>query len=201
MGKIFYIIGKSSTGKDTILARLLGDESLNLREIIQYTTRPMRAGETEGSTYHFITDEQADAFDAAGKLVELRAYNTVHGVWKYMMVDDGQVDLSANNYAAVGTIASYARVAKYYGNDLVVPIYIEVETGERLQRALNRERTHEGPKYAEMCRRFLADEADFAPEKLEEAGLMQDGKIRNCFENIEIESCIEAICAFIRKHL
>ena len=81
MGKIFYIIGKSSTGKDTILAELLKDEALGLLEATQYTTRPMRAGEVEGREYHFITDEQADRFKADGKIIEMRAYNTVYGVW------------------------------------------------------------------------------------------------------------------------
>lgn len=44
MGKIFYIMGKSSSGKDTIYRRLLEDKELELRNIILYTTRPMRQG-------------------------------------------------------------------------------------------------------------------------------------------------------------
>lgn len=201
MGKIFYIIGKSATGKDTILSRILADEKLGLEEIIQYTTRPMRAGESEGVEYRFIDNAKAEEFEKAGKIIEMRAYNTVHGIWKYMMVDDGRVDLATKNFAAVGTVASYSQVAKYYGNDKVVPIYVNVETGERLQRALNRERRHAGPKYAEMCRRFLADEADFADEKLREAGLMEGDKIRNCFENIDIDECTNNIKAFISSNL
>ena len=42
MGRIFYIIGKSSTGKDSVMRALLRDRKLGLREIIQYTTRPIR---------------------------------------------------------------------------------------------------------------------------------------------------------------
>ena len=52
-----------------------------------------------------------------------------------------------------------------------MPIYIEVEDGERLSRALNRERMQESPKYEELCRRFLADAKDFSEEKLNEAGI------------------------------
>lgn len=199
MGKIFYIIGKSSTGKDTILSSLLSDEALDLHEIIQYSTRPIRDGEVEGKEYHFISEEQVRAFEEAGKIIELRAYNTVHGIWKYMMIDDGAVDLSEHDYAAVGTVQSYAKVSRFFKPENVVPIYIDVETGERLQRALTRERMHAGPKYAEMCRRFLADEEDFSEEHLKEAGLMQDGVIKNRFENVEINGCISAIKAFIRK--
>lgn len=38
-GKVFYIIGKSSSGKDTIYKRLLSET--NLKPIVPYTTRPM----------------------------------------------------------------------------------------------------------------------------------------------------------------
>ena len=48
MGKIFFISGKSSTGKDTIYKRLLEDKSLGFKKITMYTTRPMRAGESDG---------------------------------------------------------------------------------------------------------------------------------------------------------
>lgn len=200
MGKIFYIIGKSATGKDTILAELLGDRELKLQEIIQYTTRPMRAGEEEGREYHFISDEKAEAFSAQGKVIEMRAYNTVHGVWKYMLVDDGSIDLD-HHYVAVGTVESYKQASRFFGEGVVIPIYIQVETGERLQRALNRERKQAVPKYSELCRRFLADEADFSMDNLADAGLVKDGEIVNCFENVEIGQCIARVKAFIGSRI
>ncbi len=54
MGKIFYIMGKSSSGKDTIYNRLRTDETLELSKLILYTTRPMREGEMQGREYHFV---------------------------------------------------------------------------------------------------------------------------------------------------
>lgn len=198
MGRIFYIIGKSSTGKDTLLEHLLADNELDIREIIQYTTRPIRDGEQEGKEYHFITDAEEEKLAAEGKIIEERVYQTVYGPWKYLMADDGAMDLKKHDYAAVGTIESYMKVRDYYGEDLVLPIYIYVETGERLQRALNRERKHEGPKYAEMCRRFLADEADFSDEHLLEAGLLlPDGTYRNGFENVTFDECLQAVKEYI----
>lgn len=200
MGRIFYIIGKSSTGKDTILKELLSDQTLALSEIIQYTTRPKRDGETDGIEYHFIGEEQAEAFHRAGKIIELRAYKTVHGIWKYMMVDDGEIDLSKRDYAAVGTAESYRQVSGYFPEGTVVPIYIEVETGERLNRALFRERSHQNPKYEELCRRFLADEADFSEEKLQDAGLIgADGAIINRIENNNLKECIEQVKNLVRE--
>lgn len=55
----------------------------------------------------------------------------------------------------------------------VIPIYIDLDPGIRLTRALEREKLQSNPGYAELCRRFLADEADFSPERLEQVGMMK----------------------------
>ncbi len=199
MARIYYIIGKSASGKDSILKGLLEDRTLGIHEVIQYTTRPIRDGETEGVEYHFVTPAEVEVFREEGRIIELREYQTVHGPWQYMMIDDGTIDLKAYDYAAVGTVESYTRVRDYFGEDRVIPFYIDLDPGERLQRALDRERQHLRPKYAEMCRRFLADEKDFAPEKLEAAGLLKDGVIRNRFENVSSRETVKALKALILK--
>ena len=173
MGKIYCIMGKSSTGKDTIYKKLIEDETISLKEIIPYTTRPIRAGEQNGVEYFFCTEEQVDELLKQGKVIELRAYHTVHGIWKYFTVDDGQVDLKHQNYLMIGTLEAYLKIRDYYGEANVVPVYIEVEDGERLFRALTRERQQDSPKYEELCRRFLADAKDFSEEKLADAGIKQ----------------------------
>ena len=184
MGKIFCLMGKSSTGKDTIYKELLQNEELSLKRIVPYTTRPIRVGETEGVEYHFIDDEALNKLDADGKIIELRAYNTVYGVWKYLTVDDGQIDLEGEDkYLLIGTLESYERVRAYFGKDNLVPLYITVDDGVRLQRALDREKTQDKPKYAEMCRRFLADEADFSEENIKRC------EIDRSYVNNELESC------------
>ena len=47
----------------------------------------------------------------------------------------------------IGTLESYEKLKTYFGNEKVVPLYIEVEDGERLTRALAREKTQKEPKY------------------------------------------------------
>lgn len=183
MGKIFCIMGKSATGKDTIYKRLLADESLKLNKIVTYTTRPIREGEKAGEEYFFIDDAEADRLNAEGKIVELRAYNTVHGIWKYMTVDDGNLDLSAKDYLVIGTPESYGKCVEYFGSDVMVPLLITVDDGVRLERALRRERKQKTPKYEEMCRRFLADAEDFSEEKIAQAGIAKR------FVNEDLESC------------
>ena len=193
MNKIYVITGKSSCGKDTVFRELLKDESLKLRKLVGYTTRPMRAGETEGEEYHFITREQLEDYRAKNKLIECRDYDTVHGVWSYATVDDGQVKLQKKSYLYIGTLESFEAIRKYYGKEVVVPFYLQVDDGLRLQRALNRERNQENPKYQEMCRRFLADEKDFSEEKIESLG------IDNRFDNTNLTECIEEIKEVIRQ--
>lgn len=193
MGKIFCVIGKSATGKDTVYERLLEDKKLPVKRLIPYTTRPIREGETEGETYHFCTEEMVKSLEEQGKIIEMRAYNTVYGVWKYFTVDDDQIDLEKHNYMLIGTIEMYVQIRDYYGVDKVLPIYIEVEDGERLIRAISRERTQSVPKYEEMCRRFLADQKDFSEDKIKEAG------IEKRFENIELEDTIDIIKRYIES--
>lgn len=195
MGKIFCLMGKSSSGKDTIYKKLLELNTLPLHTIVPCTTRPIRDGETHGVEYYFYTEEELDRLLQAGKIIELRSYDTVHGIWKYFTADDHQIDLTRNDYLIIGTLASYVKMQEYFGADKMVPIYIYVDDGLRLQRALDRERAQEKPRYAEMCRRFLADEKDFSEEKLNDAG------IRKRFENQELSETTAEITAFIQEHL
>lgn len=171
MGKIYCMMGKSSSGKDTIYKMLLEDADIPVKKLVPYTTRPMRIGETEGVEYYFCDEAELKELESAGKVIELRAYDTVHGVWKYFTVNDHQMADDKQDYLLIGTLESYRKIRDYFGEERVVPIYIEVEDGLRLQRALDRERNQAEPKYEELCRRFLADSADFSEEKLKEAGI------------------------------
>ena len=195
MGKIFCLMGKSACGKDTIYKQILSAQNLPLKTLIPYTTRPIRDGERNGVEYYFLTDEEQQVLERQGKIIELRAYHTVHGLWKYFTVNDHQLDLANHDYLIIGTLESYARLQEYFGIDRLVPLYIDLEPGERLQRALDRERIQTEPKYAELCRRFLADEADFSSEKLAQA------KISDIFINNDSVTCAKRIISFIKEHI
>ena len=129
MGKIFYIMGKSASGKDKIYSRLAGNKELNLKKLILYTTRPVRDGEENGKQYYFTDEKKLQEFKTEGKVIEARAYNTVYGVWTYFTADDGQIDLKKGHYLGIGTLESYQKMRNYYGESNVVPVYIEVEDG------------------------------------------------------------------------
>lgn len=194
MGRLFYIMGKSASGKDTLYRMLAGDDSLSLKIVVPYTTRPIRQGEREGEAYHFVDKTDLDRMMEEGKVIESRCYHTIHGDWYYFTPDDGQIDLNAGSYLMIGTLESYEKTRDYLGKENVVPIYVEVEDGERLQRALNRERIQENPKYLEMCRRFLADAEDFNEENLKRLDINQ----RFCNDNMD--ACLDKIRTCIREY-
>lgn len=193
MREIVYIMGKSASGKDNIYTRLVNDSELNLKPVVIYTTRPMRSNETQGVEYHFVDREMMGKLRDSGKVIEFRSYNTVVGEWNYFTVDDGQIDLaSGQQYIVIGTLESYMGFVKYFGKEHLMPIYIEVEDGVRLKRAIERESRQNKPMYDEVCRRFLADAADFSKENLEKA------EIGEKFSNDgELENCVEAIRGYI----
>lgn len=195
MGKMIYLTGKSSSGKDTVYKRLLEWKDGNLKKMILYTTRPIRVGEEEGEEYYFTDDDGYRAIEAEGKVIEARIYHTCHGLWRYFTVDDGSIDMERNSYLAIGTIESYLRTAAYFGREKVLPILLELDDGIRLKRALEREMQQENPKYQEMCRRFLADAEDFSEEKIKEAGITRR------FANDNLDQCLEEIKAYIQDNL
>nr|WP_305182544.1 guanylate kinase [uncultured Schaedlerella sp.] len=192
MGKIYYIMGKSASGKDSIFKELK-KRMPQLREIVLYTTRPIRENETEGVEYHFVNEEFLRGMQEKKRVIELRSYDTKCGIWKYFTADDGQIDLEEFHYLAIGTLESYAAMTAYFGVENVVPIYVEVEDGLRLLRAVERERLQTNPKYAELCRRFLADSEDFSEKNLKTAG------IKRRFQNVDFDECIGEICQYIKE--
>ena len=195
MGKIYCVMGKSSSGKDSIYHEIMEKGALGLKPIIPYTTRPIREGEQDGREYHFCTEDTVQRLQDAGRIMELRAYNTVYGVWKYFTVDDEQINLNKYNYLYIVTLEGYTKIQEYFGADRVVPIYIEVEDGERLMRAIAREQKQDVPKYEEMCRRFLADSADFCDEKLVEAGVVRR------FSNNDFVQTVQEVTAYIADEI
>ncbi len=192
---IYVIMGKSATGKDTIFDILTHNEELGLTRLVIYTTRPIRTGEIEGHQYHFVDEARMESLDKAGLIVEHRQYDTVHGIWHYFTVDDNEdIRKKESRYAMIGTLEAYEKLKDYYGGELVVPIYIETDDHDRLCRAINREKEQASPNYAEVCRRYLADEEDFSEDKLVCAGI--DRRYRN---NV-LQECIDNICNDIKKH-
>ena len=194
MHKIFYLMGKSATGKDHIYRALAEDPDLRLQRLILYTTRPRRKEEKDGREYFFVDENRLNLFRREGKVIEERVYHTICGDWFYFTADDGQVDLEQRDYLGIGTLESYCKMKDYFGPEKMVPLYIETEDSLRLERAIRRERKQNTPNYEEVCRRFLADSADFSEEQIRSAGI---GK--RFANNGALEACIRSVKQFVQE--
>lgn len=193
MGKIVYLMGKSSSGKDTVYKRLLEQKELLFHTVALYTTRPIRAGETEGVEYHFTDEAGFQKLLREGKVIEDRLYHTVQGEWRYFTVAQENDFQPEENYLMIGTLESYEKVRDFFGEERMLPVFIDLDDGVRLQRALDRERAQEVPQYEEMCRRFLADVQDFREDKIRAAG------IERRFVNDDLDGCLAEILNYIKK--
>ncbi|MCR4589642.1 MAG: guanylate kinase [Lachnospiraceae bacterium] len=191
MNRIFVITGKSSSGKDSIFRELMKEKHDDLNRVIPYTTRPIREGECDGVEYRFSDETVFSRLKSEGKIIEDRSYDTVKGLWRYFTVDDGSFD-GEKDVIMIGTLDTVISIRDYFGNRKeTIPIYIECDDGERLIRAVNREKKRTDPQYRELCRRFLADDEDFSEEKLKKAGV----QIR--ILNDDLLSCVREV----RKHI
>ena len=192
MGKLYMLLGKSASGKDSIAKELLKKYAGRLSPVIPYTTRPIRIGEKPGVAYRFVSEDKMAELEAAGKVLERRDYVTIHGPWSYFTADDGQIDLARKDSLMVGTPEAFAGLAKTLGRENLVPILVALDDEERLMRAIWREKKQVKPNYAEVCRRYLADEKDFAPEVLE--AKLGDDVVT--FYNWDFDACMEQATAY-----
>ena len=128
-------------------------------------------------------------------MIESRSYNnTKCGIWTYFTADDGQIDLSAADYLLIGTLVSYQALREYFGEEAIVPVYLEVEDGLRLARALERERRQEKPKYAEMCRPFSCGRGGlFGRKSYSKSGITER------FGNEDFTECLNKIQRYIEE--
>ena len=78
---MIVISGKTCSGKDKVVSYLI--DKFNFKRIITYTTRPMRKGEQQNVTYHYITEEDFKQKINEGFFAEYKTYDTEFGTWYY----------------------------------------------------------------------------------------------------------------------
>lgn len=181
MSRIFCLTGKSCSGKDTLYARIL-ERCPELVPVILHTTRPRRPGEVDGQTYHFVTEEQLRQYEAQGQVIEKREYHTTQGLWTYFTL---RFALDADRLL-ITTLEGAQALMDCYGPDAVRLVYLHVDDRTRLLRYIDRESRQIHPDYAEVCRRFLADQEDFSRERLARFPLLH-----RIDTGADIEACLE----------
>lgn len=161
--KIFVIMGKVCSGKDTIVQTLMSTLKLskvsNFEFIVPYTTRkPRDEKERNSGNYHFVTDAELNTLISTDRFVEVRAYDMKgEGLRRFATILP-ELDTD-KNYITIGTPEVVVALQRRHFD--VRPIYLSVPEEVRLPRLLHRT-SMTNKKYDEAMRRFLADEDDFA---------------------------------------
>lgn len=187
MGKLYCLIGKSGSGKDTVLSEILKKNIPDLKLLVTYTTRPRRSGETDGVEYHFVDEKEMERLEAEGNIIEKRHYNTNQGIWYYFT---GHTELDTN-YIMIGTPDVVDKLYEHYSRECIKVIYLRLDEKERLLRCINRESKQKTPDYTEVCRRFVADSEDFNDERMKKYDLEIIDSGGSVEENTE--ACIKLI--------
>ena len=189
MKKVFCIMGKSASGKDTILTHVK-KEFPQLVSVVSYTTRPIRKNEKNGVDYNFISMEQINTMDQNGELLERSNYETVAGEWSYA-INVHSFDDETKDYIMITTPLVFEKIREKLWNFDFIPIYIILDDYTRLKQAM--ERIGPDKNYEEICRRFLADKKDF-DEKI-----LRKLEITNQFNNLY--PCEDEVINFISYQL
>lgn len=154
---MIILIGKTCSGKDTILNKLV--KNYGYSKLITYTTRSKRKGEVQDKTYHFISEEEFLSKIDSEFFLEHRKYETADGIWYYGSAkedyekadDKTVVILTPSGFSALKLWTSRNNI-KLDINPLY--IYANIQTiRDRLKKR--------GDKKEEAERRIKADNADF----------------------------------------
>lgn len=146
------LIGKTASGKDTILNNLVTRHEY--KKIITYTTRPMRDGEKQDVTYHFVSEEYFKHKVEEGFFAEWKTYNTEFGIWYYGTAIEDLENAEDNNIIIL-TPDGYRDVVNKLSKK-PISIYIYANNSTIKKRLIKR-----GDNELEANRRLTHDNADF----------------------------------------
>jgi len=170
MSKLFCIVGKSASGKNTVFNKILEDIDINITPIIPYTTRPIREGEVDGIHYNFVSERQMKEFEERGLVLVSTDFMSVCGRWFYFTVVSNES--LKKNCLTITTPEGLRQIIHKLGSEKVVIILVEADDLIRLNRSIARTAIEKTPNYSEVCRRFLSDENDFKDIHSEVSGLL-----------------------------
>lgn len=174
---VIILCGKSCAGKDTTRAEL---EKYGFKNIVSYTSRPMRENEVDGIDYHFVNRSLFENMIAKEQMIEYRIYNTlvenIPDKWYYGLKKD-KLNPS-ERYIVILDLDGVENFIKYYGKENCFVVYMCCPKSERKRRAIERGSFDN----TEWNRRLSADDKDFKAKKLNK---FTDFTVVNMSDDIE----------------
>jgi len=141
------IIGGSASGKSTVEKELV---KLGYKNIVSYTTRPIRECENNHIDYHFISDKEFNKLKSDGFFAENTKYNS----WQYGIA---KKDLENKSIVVVEPYG-FRKLLKLSvdENFKIISFFIDVPERIRLKRMVDR-----GDNLMEVFRRIFSDQGVF----------------------------------------
>ena len=169
------IMGKTSSGKDTVVNELIS--KYGFRKCVTYTTRPMRDGEKQDITYHFITEDDFKQKIRENFFAEYKSYDTEFGIWYYgVALED--VENADDKTVIILTPDGYRDVIKKVKNK-PKSIYIYANNSTIKERLISR---GDDPKEAQ--RRLEHDNIDFKGVETEVGKIIYNNKGSNINDTV-----------------
>lgn len=148
---MIVLCGKSGSGKNTIQNELV---KLGMNRIVTYTTRPMRLGEIDGITYHFISEEEFLQKRESGFFLESTSYFTASGEEWFYGTNAGDFTLNGVLILNPNGIKTLIKKLKKLYNAMI--FYLDCSDAVLTHRLKQR-----GDDPVEVSRRLKADDKDF----------------------------------------
>ena len=178
-------IGKTASGKNLARDQLV--EKYHFSPIITYTTRPMRKGEIQDVTYHFISDEEFKRKIDEGFFAEWKSYITNEGVWYYGTALEDCINATDNDVIIL-TPNGVRDLKKNGVNAIVIYLYSNLNT-------IKHRLKFRGDDLKEVERRISSDIKDF-----KNAEMLADRIIYNNL-NDNIDKVVENVLCWYEKIL
>lgn len=148
---IVVLLGKTSSGKDTVCNQLI---QKGYKKLVTYTTRPMRPDEVQDKTYHFISKEEFETLISKGFFAEHTSYDAKEGTWLYGSAYDDYENES--DLIVILNPSGYEQILKNLNKEDITSFYIYSNIKTIKNRLKKR-----GDKKEEAERRIEADLIDF----------------------------------------
>lgn len=181
---MIIMIGKTASGKDTIINKLVTKHGY--KRVITYTTRPMRPGEQQDVTYHFITEEDFKKKIEDNFFAEYKTFNTQFGTWYYGTAIEDLENMD-NKTIIILTPSGYRDIIHKIKNRPKV-IYIYANNATIKERLRSR-----GDDKSEAQRRLEHDNSDFKGVENEVDKIFYNNKGNN------IDDVVNKIVAWLEK--
>lgn len=138
--KIICIMGGACSGKDTLREMMIERYEDKFVSATSTTTRPMRVGEIEGKSYHFVDDAEFIGMLENGEFIETRVYTVASGdIWCYGYTEKEVTSkLRQNNILMIVDLEGFKSFKEIYG-DKCIGIFLSVDRDIRIRRYLDRD--------------------------------------------------------------